>query len=154
MADAFALLRAGTTFAQQHHDDSQPADKGLKSQKSTTELPAELDFFGDTPRKINEEDISLPEKSSKKRKRENSRPNQADPQQLRRRHRINISGSEAPAPLSSFDDLAQFSAPEYLSSNIDQLHFDAPTPVQMQSIPIVLVKRDLIACAPTGSGKT
>src|SRR5271170_7619665 len=154
MADAFALLRAGTTFAQQSHNDSQPADKGLKNRKTTSELPAELDFFGDTPRKNTEEDISVPGKSSKKRKRANSRPTQADLQQLRRRYRINISGPDAPAPLSCFDDLAQFNAPEYLSSNIDRMPFNAPTPVQMQSIPIILGKRDLIACAPTGSGKT
>jgi ATP-dependent RNA helicase DDX52/ROK1 len=154
MADAFALLRAGTTFAQQCHNDSQPTDKNLKSQKTTTDFPAELDFFGDTSRRHDEEDISVPEKSSKKRKRENSTPNQTDPQQLRRRYRINVSGPEAPVPISSFDDLAQFNAPEYLSSNIDELHFDAPTPIQMQAIPIILGKRDLIACAPTGSGKT
>jgi ATP-dependent RNA helicase DDX52/ROK1 len=155
MADAFALLRSGTTFAQQSHNDSQPADKGLKNRKYATDLPAELDFFRDTPRKNNEgDDISVPEKSSKKRKRANSTPNQADPQQLRKRYRINISGPDAPVPLSSFDDLAQFNAPEYLSSNIDQMPFNAPTPVQRQSIPIILGKRDLIACAPTGSGKT
>jgi superfamily II RNA helicase len=154
MADAFALLRAGTTFAQQSHNDSQPTDKGLRDRKTRTDLPAELDFFGDTPRKNTEGDISVPEKSSKKRKRAISTPNQADPQQLRKRYRINISGPDAPVPLSSFDDLAQFNAPEYLSSNIEQMPFNAPTPIQMQSIPIILGKRDLIACAPTGSGKT
>ena len=37
------------------------------------------------------------------------------------------------------------------------LHYTAykePSPVQMQSIPVLLQKRDIVACAPTGSGKT
>lgn len=154
MADAFALLRAGTTFAQKGRNDSSQTDGSFKRGKTTTELPAELDFFGDTPRKNGEEGNSVPEKSSKKRKRVSSTSNPVDPQQLRKRYRINVSGSDSPAPLSSFDDLDQFNAPEYLLSNIDQLQFNDPTPVQMQSIPIILGKRDLIACAPTGSGKT
>ena len=154
MADAFALLRAGTTFAQNGHDNSQLADQSSNKRKVTADLLLELDFFGDTPRKADESEFSLPEKSSTKRKRTTSTSDKTDSQELRKRYRINISGLDAPAPLSSFDDLTQFNAPEYLSSNVDQLHFDAPTPVQMQSIPIILAKKDLIACAPTGSGKT
>ncbi len=32
--------------------------------------------------------------------------------------------------------------------------YEAPTPIQVQAIPAVLEGRDLIACAPTGTGKT
>lgn len=32
--------------------------------------------------------------------------------------------------------------------------YDAPTPIQAQAIPAAFEGRDLIACAPTGTGKT
>jgi len=154
MADAFALLRAGTTFAQKDRNDVSQTEKGSKKRTATMDLPRELDFFGDTPRKNSDGGNFVPEESPKKRKRAPSIINQVDSKQLRKRYRMNVSGSDSPAPLSSFDDLAQLNAPEYLLSNIDELQFNAPTPVQMQSIPIILAKRDLLACAPTGSGKT
>ena len=38
--------------------------------------------------------------------------------------------------------------------NIEKSGFENPTPIQMQSIPLMLAKRNMICCAPTGSGKT
>ncbi len=32
--------------------------------------------------------------------------------------------------------------------------FSKPTPIQEQAIPVILSKKDLIACAQTGTGKT
>ena len=37
---------------------------------------------------------------------------------------------------------------------ISDLGFGAPTPVQLQAIPLLLAGRDVIAQAPTGTGKT
>ena len=37
---------------------------------------------------------------------------------------------------------------------IDAMNFQEMTPVQEQTIPIILDGRDIIACAQTGTGKT
>lgn len=41
-----------------------------------------------------------------------------------------------------------------LLANIESSKYVEPTPVQMQSLPCMCASRDLLACAPTGSGKT
>ena len=53
--------------------------------------------------------------------------------------------------MSSFDE-AGFS--DLLLENIKKTKYSVPTSVQKYSIPIILKRRDLMACAQTGSGKT
>ena len=38
--------------------------------------------------------------------------------------------------------------------NLAKYKISEPTPIQMQAVPILIDRRDAIACAPTGSGKS
>ena len=71
---------------------------------------------------------------------------------------------DVPDPLSSFDELQ---VPQWwkdktsfqttvrpLGQNIESGKWKEPTPIQMQCIPTLLERRDMIGCAPTGSGKS
>lgn len=60
-------------------------------------------------------------------------------------------GSETIVPMERFTD-AKLS--DLLLENIKRSNYDTPTPVQRYSLPIILARRDLMACAQTGSGKT
>ena len=99
---------------------------------------------------------------------------------FRRRMGIRLSDNNRhdgsiPDPLSSFDELNKSDATppcvSWLSSdssvrreytqilnamlrNIEAGRWTEPTPIQMQSIPALLSRRDVMGCAPTGSGKS
>jgi len=156
MADVFALLRTGTTFASKRPQGASARTGESAVTTGPSELPSELDFFDDAPQKQPDHIHPAEHANPKKRKHEAAKSTEdADATALRKRFRISVTGETAPAPIPSFRSLAaKFEAPKFLLTNIEIFNFDTPTPIQMQSIPIVLEKRDLLACAPTGSGKT
>lgn len=47
-----------------------------------------------------------------------------------------------------------FGLSEEVMQGLDAMNFQEATPVQEQTIPVILQKKDLIACAQTGTGKT
>ena len=51
-------------------------------------------------------------------------------------------------------DFSQLGLPAALQDNLDSLGYQQMTPIQAQSLPLVLTGKDLIAKAKTGSGKT
>ena len=53
--------------------------------------------------------------------------------------------------LASFKDLG---LSKKLISSIGELGYRKPTPIQLKSIPIALMGRDILGCAQTGTGKT
>lgn len=64
---------------------------------------------------------------------------------------VEASGENVPEPVT------EFTSPPIdplLLENIKLARFTKPTPVQKYSIPIISSRRDLMACAQTGSGKT
>ncbi|XP_045761146.1 ATP-dependent RNA helicase bel isoform X1 [Maniola jurtina] len=64
---------------------------------------------------------------------------------------VEASGENVPDYITSFEDV---NLTEIMRSNITSARYDKPTPVQKYAIPIVLGRRDVMACAQTGSGKT
>ena len=81
---------------------------------------------------------------------------------FRRDAGIHVQGSDIPAPFTKFDDLRhkRYGVADYMIANLsrsiqeDGCGYSEPTPIQQQAVPILLSGRDLLACAPTGSGKT
>ena len=72
--------------------------------------------------------------------------------QFRNSNNLHVNGTDVPEPFNSWSSLrCQHGVSDRLLSC---LQFPAPTAVQMQAIPVLLQGRELLACAPTGSGKT
>ncbi|XP_022196008.2 probable ATP-dependent RNA helicase DDX52 [Nilaparvata lugens] len=69
----------------------------------------------------------------------------------RKQNSITVSGKNVPPPIETFDD--SYILPQVLK-NIYKMGYTTPTPIQMQAIPIMMQGRQILACAPTGSGKT
>lgn len=64
---------------------------------------------------------------------------------------VEMTGDNVPESVSSFEEA---NLGEILDNNVDLMGMKQPTPVQIHSTNIVKNKRDLMACAQTGSGKT
>ncbi|XP_069802196.1 ATP-dependent RNA helicase DDX3X isoform X1 [Dendropsophus ebraccatus] len=64
---------------------------------------------------------------------------------------VEATGTNAPPHIESFQDV---NMGEIIMGNIQLTRYTRPTPVQKHAIPIIIEKRDLMACAQTGSGKT
>ncbi|XP_054642609.1 DEAD-box helicase 3 X-linked a isoform X1 [Dunckerocampus dactyliophorus] len=64
---------------------------------------------------------------------------------------VEATGSNCPPHIESFHDVDMG---EIIMGNITLSRYTRPTPVQKHAIPIIKSKRDLMACAQTGSGKT
>ncbi|XP_024919347.1 DEAD-box helicase 3 X-linked a isoform X4 [Cynoglossus semilaevis] len=64
---------------------------------------------------------------------------------------VEATGNNCPPHIESFHDVDMG---EIIMGNINLTRYTRPTPVQKYAIPIIKAKRDLMACAQTGSGKT
>ncbi|KAM3876553.1 putative ATP-dependent RNA helicase DDX59 [Diretmus argenteus] len=64
---------------------------------------------------------------------------------------IDAQGRDVRRPIIEFEHCG---FPATLSGNLKKAGYEAPTPVQMQMVPVGLTGRDVIASADTGSGKT
>ncbi|KAK6640982.1 hypothetical protein RUM44_012681 [Polyplax serrata] len=75
--------------------------------------------------------------------------------EIRNKLRISVIGTNTPWPLESFNELVtRFNVNPVIVNNLEEAGFKTPTPIQAQAIPTMLEGRQLLGCAPTGSGKT
>ncbi|XP_027145879.1 putative ATP-dependent RNA helicase DDX59 [Larimichthys crocea] len=72
-------------------------------------------------------------------------------QRIKQELGIETQGSDVRRPIIEFEHCG---FPATLSGNLKKAGYEAPTPVQMQMVPVGLTGRDVIASADTGSGKT
>lgn len=68
-------------------------------------------------------------------------------------HEVEVSGSHVPKPFSTFDQLGEILG-QTLLDNIESLGWSMATGIQRQAVTIGLAGRDMLAIAPTHSGKT
>nr|XP_002131481.1 ATP-dependent RNA helicase DDX3Y isoform X1 [Ciona intestinalis] len=64
---------------------------------------------------------------------------------------VEATGDDVPEHIENFK---QAELGEIVDDNLESCKYTVPTPVQKYAIPIIQSKRDLMACAQTGSGKT
>lgn len=59
--------------------------------------------------------------------------------QFRNKHKIYIQGTDLPEPIATFDQLREeYKIQSKIMQNIEAFGFQAPTPIQMQAIPVML----------------
>lgn len=64
---------------------------------------------------------------------------------------VEATGDQVPPHITSFDEVQ---LTDIIRTNVNLARYDKPTPVQKYAIPIIIARRDVMACAQTGSGKT
>ncbi|KAL5478012.1 hypothetical protein EMCRGX_G024887 [Ephydatia muelleri] len=74
---------------------------------------------------------------------------------FRNSRHIYLTGSDVPDAVKSFEELqSSYCLSPYILRNVQASGYKEPTPIQMQAVPLMLQGREILACAPTGSGKT
>jgi len=158
MDNIFNSLCAGVKF--KHNNNNREALKLFSSHKDRSNDTSKISSI------FQEKNSGLESSLSKKRLRSNS-IEQEEPQSIefekdeevnafRNRLQIKVKGhGKVENPVTSFYDMnIHRDVKSTIIKNIEKSDWKEPTPIQMQSIPILLNNHDILATAPTGSGKT
>eukprot|EP01012_Entosiphon_sulcatum_P035120 TRINITY_DN4459_c0_g1_i1.p1 TRINITY_DN4459_c0_g1~~TRINITY_DN4459_c0_g1_i1.p1 ORF type:complete len:536 (+),score=114.98 TRINITY_DN4459_c0_g1_i1:47-1654(+) len=74
---------------------------------------------------------------------------------INQKNGVQVVGTDVPRPITNFVQLnTRYGMRDELLSVVIERQYTHPTAVQTQAIPCLLAGRHVIACAPTGSGKT
>eukprot|EP00057_Strongylocentrotus_purpuratus_P013182 XP_011667656.1 PREDICTED: probable ATP-dependent RNA helicase DDX52 [Strongylocentrotus purpuratus] len=165
--DLFRQLGAGAKFDLRRFKSD--AEKFQVIRRTGKQLPQQdiikaLDIFGNSKRSSDEtkgnskkkRKVSVSDKSATDKEDNLKGPGRAEKiKVIRKRNRIHVQGEDIPDPVETFEELQEeYGLHDDIIQNIMRVGYAAPTPIQMQAIPVLLHRRELLACAPTGSGKT
>ena len=130
-----------------------PSQEGKEHESTESENEAsELTLLGDIKVKKGKKCVK---KESLSRKEKLGKLHREKINHLRRVHKINVRGTDLPDPIDSWLKLKEkYALQNVLLSAVTERYKNGPTPIQMQAIPFLLDRRQALACAPTGSGKT
>ena len=135
MEDLFSLLASGASFSKKKNAESMKVFRG----------PNKVEDEDEEGKKDREEIV--PEISA------DSANDEINA--FRNRLRIKVHGVNVSNPLATFHDMPiDKGIRELVLRSCEESEWKEPTPIQMQSIPTMMDKRDVLAGAPTGSGKT
>ena len=157
--DIFQSLSKGLSFQRKTNALAAEAIHKKANSKSSLLGGASLDYFG-AKKKIATEKSSKPMQDEIEQE-SGSDNDDDDVVSLRKRLKIKVRGNGVPDLFTTFSLKALIAGhqekkpmAELVLNNIETALYSEPTAIQMQAIPAMLQGRDLIGCAPTGSGKT
>ncbi|XP_063920785.1 probable ATP-dependent RNA helicase DDX52 [Zophobas morio] len=154
----FKLLSRGAKFSREHNFKS--------NDSSRVKVEVERVVVPDVPRKKQKDNNTITllgtlktETKGKKRKHSNPESDEIKKKKLKQEeinhyrnvHHISVVGKHVPEPTRCFDD---FPIKQVVIEDLKNCGYVEPTSIQKQAIPIMVEGRNLLACAPTGFGKT
>ncbi|KAI9143527.1 P-loop containing nucleoside triphosphate hydrolase protein [Paraphysoderma sedebokerense] len=169
--DFFSSLGSGINFNKKRFREdieifeSKPTIVTNQDDSAIEDIPT-LDFFNSTNepcRKIQQNKKQKLDKVDKDSNRDGNvgkdsirkLRTEAEVKSFRKTNKIRVYGNDVPAPFTSFQHLfKEYKMQPFIVQNIRNMGYTTMTAIQMQSMSIFLKKRDVLAAAPTGSGKT
>ena len=134
MEDLFSLLASGASFNKKKNAESMKIFRGHGGSTDRMEREEEMEK---TPPVITSDSAN------------------DEINAFRNRLRIKVNGRDISNPVATFHDMPiDKGVRELILRSCEESEWKEPTPIQMQSIPTMVDKRDVLAGAPTGSGKT
>ncbi|OWR53162.1 putative ATP-dependent RNA helicase DDX52 like protein [Danaus plexippus plexippus] len=181
--DIFKKLTKGLTFKHRVlgvKNKDEPIKSSLKNEviKEERDIKEEIESCSDNeessvPQTDSEQDVSDPElqiiegdkgQSTRKEKKKKSKLTPEELQKkleleeqnhFRNEHGIKAVGRHIPNALRDFNELiTKYNISPSMVEVLLQCGYSEPTPIQRQAVPCLLENRQIVACAPTGSGKT
>lgn len=127
----------------------------FKQKQQNDQRHVETDFFKGRNQKATKSENEEEEEEATDYMQGASITSEEEAKKYRKKAHIKVTGEDVPLPVGNFNDLVErFEMDPLIVRNLQRMKFEVPTAIQSEAMPILLHGRDLLACAPTGSGKT